>query len=118
MKDNARKMSQTAEATLVLSIALGYFVVGALYSVFNTATTPHITEQHLLFLLAYETIVMGGLGVFLHSRGWTFKRLGLGPSVSDTLIGVAIAAGFQVVYVAIWLAMSAAAIRPTYLIAR
>ena len=110
-----RGMSQSAEAAIVILGAFGYFIFGALYSVFDGSSSPAVSEGALQFLLIYEGLVSAVICTFLIRRGWTARRLGLSPTLVDTLIGIGLAAGFYGIYVTIWIALAAMDVRPTYL---
>ena len=100
---------------IVLGGAFGIFVLGALASVFSHGPAPSISEEHLEFLLRYESAVLLLLGAFLYVRDWTLQRIGLSPKLADTMIGMGLAAATYAADIAIWIVVSAADLQPTYL---
>jgi membrane protease YdiL (CAAX protease family) len=90
-----RSLPLASEVTLVLLVAFGLSIPVSLAALFgglpNEATAP-ITNQALLTLALYEFVILIVLAAFLRLRGWTLERLGLWPSVRDSLLGCALAA--------------------------
>jgi uncharacterized protein len=117
MKERLLKLSDGTENCLVLVIAFGLFVPGNLAALFSPDTlaradTPPITNSHLQGLVLYELVILGILTAFLRSRGWTLERLGLRPSVRDSLYGVGLCVGYYAFY---WvLVMVLASVWPTF----
>lgn len=114
MRDAIRALSIRTEASIVLGLAFGYFILGAVASLFSRAA-PSISQQHLNFLLGFETVAMLLLGSFLYVRGWSFKRIGFKPGRMDTLKGVGLAALAYACYALIWMLLVFAHASPTYL---
>jgi membrane protease YdiL (CAAX protease family) len=115
MLGKERRISQRIEAAIVIFGAFGYFIFGAIYAVFDGSANPPISEGALEFLLIYEAVVAAVLGAFLLRRGWTAQRLGLAPTLVDSLIGFGLAAGFYVFYAALSILLTLLSVRPTYL---
>jgi membrane protease YdiL (CAAX protease family) len=66
----------------------------------NAGPTPPITDTHLSGIVVYELVVFAILLPFLQARGWTMERLGIRASVRDSLIGLGLAVGAYLAYVA------------------
>jgi uncharacterized protein len=99
MKERIRRLSGRAEVALVLLLAFGTTVphsVRALVSADYLAkrATPPITSRALHHTVLYELGVMFILIPFLRARGWTRERLGIRPSVRDSIWGVGLLAAF------------------------
>ena len=94
MRQWLRSLPLASEVTLVLLVAFGLSIPVSLAALFgglpSEATAP-ITNQALLTLALYEFVILIVLAAFLRLRGWTLERLGLWPSVRDSLVGCALA---------------------------
>jgi membrane protease YdiL (CAAX protease family) len=117
MKERLLKLSDGTEVFLVLVLAFGIFVPGNLLALVSPdllahADTPPISNNSLRGLVLYEGVVLAILATFLRLRGWTLARLGVGPTMRDTLYGV----GLCVVYYAFYyvLVMTLANLWPTF----
>jgi hypothetical protein len=110
MRQFIQSLSGRAEYAIVLLSAFGYFILSNAILLLHPTANPPISQNHLEFLLVYESVVLLLLCAFLHLRGWTTKRLGISPTAKDTLIGVGLAVAVYVVYVFIWWIVSAAGI--------
>lgn len=92
MKELVQRLSGRAEFVIVLVGAFGLFIASNLPALFTppayTRETAPISNGHLQFLLAYELIVLLCLGAFLTARGWTRERIGLAPSIAESLQGL------------------------------
>ena len=91
-----------AEFLIVVTVAFGPFIVESLFAALHPGAEPHHTAQSLNVLGAYELALMALLGAFLYFRGWTFKRLGLAPTLKDTAIGLGLALCAFLSYAFIW----------------
>lgn len=95
MRQWLRSLPLASEVTLVLLGAFGLSIPVSLAALFgglpSEATAP-LTNQALLTLALYEFVILIVLAAFLRLRGWTLERLGLWPSVRDSLVGCALAA--------------------------
>jgi uncharacterized protein len=115
MRQLILRVPQQGEIAIVLLGAFGlFFLNNALFLVHPTATPP-ISQQHLEFLLIFESITLALLGSLLYVRGWTIERIGLHPTVRDTLIGLGLVPAFYLVYVFVWWIVYTAGYRPSYL---
>ena len=115
MRQLILRLPQQGEIAIVLLGAFGLFILNnALFLVHPTAAPP-ISQQHLEFLLLFESITLGLLWFFLYTRGWTIDRIGLHPTARDTLIGLGLVPAFYVVYVFVWWIAYTAGYRPSYL---
>jgi membrane protease YdiL (CAAX protease family) len=89
-----RSLPLASEVTLVLLVAFGLSIPVSLAALFgglpSEAGAP-ITNQALLTLALYEFVILVVLTAFLRLRGWTLERLGLWPTVRDSLVGCALA---------------------------
>lgn len=95
MRERILKWSARTETVLVLLIAFGTAIPRSLYTLVFPArvfghSAPPINGPQLLWTLAYEIAIGAVLAGFLRIRGWTWKRLGLGPEWRDTLWAVAL----------------------------
>jgi membrane protease YdiL (CAAX protease family) len=96
-----RSLPLASEVTLVLLIAFGLSIpvsLAALFGGLPSEATPTITNQALLTVALYEFVILIVLAAFLRLRGWTLERLGLWPSVRDSLVGCALAAVAYLTY--------------------
>jgi membrane protease YdiL (CAAX protease family) len=74
--------------------------------------SPPISNSHLQGLVLYEVVILVVLAVFLRARGWTLARLGVQPTVRDTVYGVGLCMGYYLFYWA--LVMALATVWPTF----
>ena len=107
--------STRSEALIVVLGAFGYPLLSTACYVLGVHPLKPITEHHLQFLLIYESAALVILGSFLHVRGWTIKRVGLTPRLSDILIGVGLAIGAYAIYAVLWMLATELGMRPGYL---
>jgi membrane protease YdiL (CAAX protease family) len=103
MKERILKLSDGTENVLVLVIAFGIFLPGNLAALFSPDTLAHsdappITNSGLQGLVVYELVILAILTAFLRARGWTLDRLGVRPSVRDSLYGVGLCIGYYAFY--------------------
>jgi membrane protease YdiL (CAAX protease family) len=101
MKEYLRALSGRTEFAIVIFGAFGLFLPGNVAALFggDTASPAHhsaITTAYLQFLIVYELIALACLGGFLTTRGWTLGRIGVTPSVRDSLMGLALLAASYV----------------------
>jgi membrane protease YdiL (CAAX protease family) len=117
MKERILKLSDGTEVLLVLVIAFGIFLPGNLVALFSPDTlaysdAPPITNSGLLGLVLYELVILGILTAFLRTRGWTLARLGVRPSIRDSVYGFGLCVGYYAFY---WvLVMVLASLWPTF----
>jgi membrane protease YdiL (CAAX protease family) len=64
-------------------------------------TSPPITNGNLQGTVFYELAVLAILAIFLSARGWTLERLGVRPTVRDTVQGIGICVGYYLFYCAL-----------------
>ncbi|HYL72396.1 MAG TPA: CPBP family intramembrane glutamic endopeptidase [Candidatus Dormibacteraeota bacterium] len=105
MRDLIRRLSGGSEVLLVLFTAFGLSIpvsLAALFGGLPPATAP-ITDEQLLGAALYELTILTLLGLFLHVRGWTLEKLGLRPSVRESLNGLVLAAAAYLAYAALWI---------------
>ena len=86
-----KKISNTTEFVIVVSVAFGDPVFGSFLSILEPTSGAQIYEENLRSLLVYEAVIVVALGVFLLIRGWNRHQLGLVFSIRDTGIGIGIA---------------------------
>jgi membrane protease YdiL (CAAX protease family) len=106
VRELIRRLSGGSEVLLVLFTAFGLSIpvsLAALLGGLPPATAP-ITNEQLLGAALYELTILTLLGLFLHVRGWTLERLGLRPSVRESLSGIVLAAVAYLAYAAVWIA--------------
>jgi membrane protease YdiL (CAAX protease family) len=115
IRDRLSALSNRTEFLIVFFGAFGLSLFSTAIYVFGLRPGPTISEQHLRSLLIYEAATLLVLCGFLGIRGWTLRRVGLTPRLSDALVSVALAVGAYVGYLALWLLAVAAGLRPGYL---
>jgi membrane protease YdiL (CAAX protease family) len=101
VKERILKLSGGAEVALVLLLAFGITVPRSLWALLSpeylaNRTTPPITNGALHHTILYEIGVMTILIPFLRIRGWTRTRLGILPTVRDSVWGVVLFIGYYV----------------------
>jgi uncharacterized protein len=86
-----RALSPVDEFIIVAVAAFGPFVaVNIQLIILSVPADHHVRDEELLFLLLYEVVLLLLLGGFLHVRGWTLERIGLGPNLKQTILGIAL----------------------------
>lgn len=86
-----RGLSQGAEFAVVIIGAFGFFILVELLPAPPSASEGRITSAQLQFLSVYELIVFAALAAFLAARGFSLKRIGLGPSLAESAVGFGLA---------------------------
>lgn len=109
MRQFIRGLSRWTEFAIVILGAFGYFIVTSVFELGGPTSGPHISEAHLWFLLIYEPIVFTVLAFFLRARGWSFARIGLRPTIRETLLGLGLAVVAYVTITAIWMILASPA---------
>jgi membrane protease YdiL (CAAX protease family) len=117
MKERILKLSDGTEILLVLLIAFGMFLptnLAALVSpdLLAHRDAPPISNAGLQGLVLYEVVILAILATFLRARGWTLARLGVQPTVRDTVYGVGLCVGYYLFYCAV--VMTLAQVWPTF----
>jgi membrane protease YdiL (CAAX protease family) len=112
MRERIRNWSGRTELVLVLLIAFGATVPRSLTALLLPdllvhRTSPPITNAALHSTLLYELAVMAILAMFLRVRGWTLERLGIRPTVRDSILGLGIFIGYYLAYVVLVMAVLA-----------
>lgn len=102
MNQYIKSISRGLEFFIVIIVAFGFSILASVISVLNPELNTPITNSQLEFLLVYESLVIIVLGVFLSMRGWSFRKLGLIPTLKDTGIGILIAFVGYLFYTVIW----------------
>jgi membrane protease YdiL (CAAX protease family) len=74
--------------------------------------SPPITNRALQGTILYELIILAILGLFLSARGWTLARLGVRPTVRDSVQGIGLWVGYSLFYGVLVIAL--AAVWPTF----
>jgi membrane protease YdiL (CAAX protease family) len=108
MKDRIRALSGRTEFLVVVIGAFGIFLPTNVLALLAPKTVlPHsvgsITNGYLNKLVLYELVILLCLGTFLRARGWTLQKIGLTPSVRDTLAGIALTLGGYAAHLAVLL---------------
>ena len=111
MKERILKLSDGTEVLLVLLIAFGMFLPSNLAALVSPdllahRDSPPISNSHLQGLVLYEVVILVILSTFLRARGWTLARLGVRPTVRDTVYGVGVCVGYYLFY---WVLVTALA---------
>ncbi len=114
MRNAIRNLSTKSECWIVVVAAFGWFMVSSLFSLVHPAATPPISQRRIESLLIFEAIVLALLAAFLSVRGWTIGRLGIMPTIKDTLIGIGLAAAVYAIYVSTWMISTAIGYQPGY----
>jgi uncharacterized protein len=114
MRNAIQRLSARTEFWIVCVGAFGLSIVASLRMLLHPGASPPFTERSLESLLVYETIMLALLGAFLWVRGWRFGRLGIRPTLADTLRGFGLAFATYAVYVATWYISSALGLQPGY----
>jgi uncharacterized protein len=107
-------LSAKSEFAIVILGAFGYFSFLSVFSAFNPSPLPPISQQGLQGLIAFESIVLLLLVLFLRLRGWTWKRVGAAPSIKYTLIGLGLAGVIYLAHVLVWIAVHDLGMHPSY----
>ena len=102
-----RRLSDRTEVLLTLLVAFGLSVPYSLAVLLDpqrlfARAAPPITNAALLSTVIYELVVLGVLGTFLATRGWTLGRLGLEPSWRDSAAGVGLLVVYYFCFIALW----------------
>jgi len=98
-----RALPFRAEFVIVVGMAFGYSALASIQAALaGQSGKALLSESNLTYLLANELFVLIALAVFLHARGWTFERIGLGPNAKESLLGIGLALIVQVVYTIVW----------------
>jgi uncharacterized protein len=117
MRERIRNLSGTTELLVVLLVAFGTLVPESLSALLSPETLAHrasppITNAGLQGLVVYELVIMAILATFLRARGWTLARLGVRPTVRDSVQGAGLFAGYWLFY---WLLVTVlASLWPTF----
>jgi uncharacterized protein len=93
-----RGLSDRGELILVNAICHGWGIVGALIWLVIRPRTMALGTLRALELIALELFSATAAVAVLHVRGWRIRRLGLTPTLSYTLAGVALYLGFMVAW--------------------
>jgi hypothetical protein len=72
------RVSQEGEIAIVLLGAFGLFILNNGLFLVHPMAKPPISQQHLKFLLVFESITLALLCSLLYARGWTIERIGVG----------------------------------------
>jgi uncharacterized protein len=104
-----RALPAWAELVIVVLVAFGFFTFRSVFSLF-LAGRPIRTPEDLKFLIFYELAGLVLLLPFLHIRGWTLERLGLGAlGLRDGLVAIGLGMVAFTGYVAVFTAAAIAA---------
>jgi membrane protease YdiL (CAAX protease family) len=103
MRERILSLSGRTEVILVLLLAFGVTVPPSLRALLSpeslASRAPPITNEALHRTVLYELGVMVFLIPFLRVRGWTRERLGIQPTVKDSLWGVGILLAYYLGFV-------------------
>jgi membrane protease YdiL (CAAX protease family) len=111
LRNFLRGLSSNAEFAIVVLVAFGLFLPNNLSALVSgawaKAHAPHISNAHLYSLLIFETAIFLALAVFLRVRDWTLARIGMMPTLKDSLIGVGLNIASYAGYAALWFLIAA-----------
>jgi len=113
MKDKIISLSLRVEFVVVIGLAFGNFILGSIAFVLAHPSSAPITENHLLFLIIYEPIILLVVYWFLKQRGWKLSDFKLQPSLQSSGYGIFLAVCGYVSFVVVWIIVSF--ISPEYL---
>ncbi|MGG6268898.1 CPBP family intramembrane glutamic endopeptidase, partial [Leptolyngbya sp. AN10] len=65
------------------------------------------TDNHLTFILIYESVVLLILVWFLKKRGWSFTQLGVTPKWKSTFIGIGLFIATWIAWILVYVALVA-----------
>lgn len=111
MQKFLRALSPIDEFIIVVVAAFGSFIAINILTVLQAAPKAsgaygQISESDFAFLLLFELLVLMLLATFLHARGWTLERVGLGPNLKETISGIALVAVTEFVASVIWVVVT------------
>lgn len=107
MRKLLQSLTPGAEFLIVIVVAFGPFIVESLFAALHPGAGSRHTAENLDFLVAYELTLLVVLGTFLYFRGWSFKRLGLAPTLLDTAIGLGLGLFVVLTYAFLWSVLAA-----------
>lgn len=103
-----RGLTPRTEFIIVVVAAWAFAVFASIYGALTARTgSPLFSDADLKILVIEELVTMTGLAIFLHARGWTLERIGLGPTARETVAGIGLAI---ITYIAILIVWYAAAL--------
>ncbi len=114
MQNAIQRLSAKSEFWIVAVGAFGWAIVSSLRLLLRPGAAPPFSESRLESLLIYEAIMLALLAAFLWARGWKFGRLGVRPTLTDTLRGFGLAFVAYIMYVSTWYMSSALGLQPSY----
>jgi len=91
-----------AEFAIVMVLAFGYFIAASLWIAVHPVPHAYHTGGTLIWLAVYELVLTALLLSFLRLRGWTWAKIGLAPTLTDTGFGLLLFAATYAVWTAIW----------------
>lgn len=98
-------LSARTEFAVVLALAFGWFIVVSLVIALFGNTAGYLsamTDDSMYGLLIHELVMLVVIGWFLHRRRWAFERFGFTPTVTDTLIGLALVVALSLLLSLSW----------------
>jgi membrane protease YdiL (CAAX protease family) len=101
-----RGLSPGAEFAIVILGAFGFFIVVELLPAPPPEAQGRITSAQLHFLSVYELIVFAALAAFLAARGFSLKRIGLGPSLAESAVGLGLALAMMAASQIVWIVLA------------
>jgi CAAX protease family protein len=104
-----RALPAWAEFGIVVLVAFGFFTFRSVFSLFLTGR-PVRSPEDLIFLIVYELAGLLLLLPFLHARGWTLERFGLGAlSYRDGIVAMCLGTVAFIGYFGVFTAAAIAA---------
>jgi hypothetical protein len=101
-----RGLSPGAEFAIVILGAFGFFILVELLPAPPPESQGRITSAQLHFLSVYELIVFAALAAFLAARGFSLKRIGLGPSLAESAVGLGLALAMMAASQIVWMVLA------------
>jgi membrane protease YdiL (CAAX protease family) len=102
MGEFLRRLSPKVEFAVVILAAFGMLIAASIGAALHHAEAAPHTDQSLIRLAGYESVLIVLLGFFLAARGWTLERIGLTSRLSDTGFGLALFATAYCINIAVW----------------
>jgi membrane protease YdiL (CAAX protease family) len=97
-----RSLSPASEFAVVILGAFGYFIFTSFVAHLQRSSN-NLTDARLEYLILHELIVGATLAIFLLTRGWSLKRIGLAPTLKDTGVGLLLVAVYWIAWATIWI---------------
>ncbi len=97
---------------MVVTCSFGYFIWGSISYLLTPGEAHQLTNENLIFILIYESVVLAFVFWFLRNRDWKFSDFNILPSAGMTGIGFGLALFNYYLYYILFII--AAAISPKF----